>query len=62
MKSSPEKCPVKFQVKSCSPIFVSQQEAPHQSENASCEARVLSRRKKRQMVLRLGNMGNAGQI
>jgi hypothetical protein len=45
MKSNREKRPVKFQVRSRPPIFVSQQEAPHQSENEGFAARVLSRRK-----------------
>jgi hypothetical protein len=62
MKSSREKRPVKFQVRSHPPIVVSQQEAPHQSETESLAARVLSRRKgKSQMMLCLENMGILGK-
>jgi hypothetical protein len=62
MKFSHEKCSVKFQVRFRAPIFVSQQEVPHQSENESLTACVLSRRKGRsQMVLCLGNMGMRGK-
>jgi hypothetical protein len=63
MKSSCTKRPAKFQVRSRPPFFVSQQEAPYQSENESLAARVLSgRKRKSQMVLYLGNMGDAWQI
>jgi hypothetical protein len=45
MKSSRERRPVKFQVRSRPPIFVSRQEAPYQSKNENPAARTLSRRK-----------------
>jgi hypothetical protein len=67
MKSSRDKRPIKFQVRSRPPIFVSQQEAPYQSENESLAARVLNRRKGKgkrknsQMMLCLGNMGMRGK-
>jgi hypothetical protein len=63
MKFSREKRSVKFQVRSRPPNFVSQQKVSHQSKNESLAARVSSHRKgKSQMVLYLGNMGDAGQI
>jgi hypothetical protein len=45
MKFNREKRPIKSQMKSRPPIFVSRQEGPHQSKNESLAARALSHRK-----------------
>jgi hypothetical protein len=45
MKSSREKRPVKFQVRSRPPIFIPQQESLQQPENESLAARISSKRK-----------------